>query len=115
MRILYLQRPALILLCLSTYLTSFDALKRFPRDLGKLPVYRERTNSDLAPKQYPSLKMTPALKLCATFFLGIASATIFWNSGRQFETVDSIPKQYFKEQKTIEGQVVKVTDGDTIR
>ena len=76
---------------------------------------KERTNSDLAPKQYPSLKMTPALKLCATFFLGVASATIFWNSGRQFETVDSIPMQYFKEQKTIQGQVIKVTDGDTLR
>ena len=59
--------------------------------------------------------MTPSLKLFSTFLLGLASATLYWNAGRQFETVDTIPSQYFKEQKTIEGEVVKVNDGDTFR
>ena len=76
---------------------------------------REVISLNLAPKQYPSLKMTPALKLVSTLLVALASATVYWNTGRQFETVDSIPSQYFKEKKTIEGEVVRVTDGDTIR
>eukprot|EP00596_Hydrurales_sp_CCMP1899_P004350 CAMPEP_0119039160 /NCGR_PEP_ID=MMETSP1177-20130426/8520_1 /TAXON_ID=2985 /ORGANISM="Ochromonas sp, Strain CCMP1899" /LENGTH=236 /DNA_ID=CAMNT_0007002707 /DNA_START=167 /DNA_END=877 /DNA_ORIENTATION=+ len=59
--------------------------------------------------------MPPALKLGGAFLVGLASATIFWNTGRLYETVDSIPKQYFKEQKTITGEVVKINDGDTFR
>jgi hypothetical protein len=93
------------------------ALKRSPQ---RIPVQRFRTNRDkfdsqLAPKQYPSLNMTPALKLVSMFLIGVASATVYWNNGRQFETVDSIPSQYFKEKQTIKGSVVRVTDGDTFR
>lgn len=103
------------LLCLVICFTRFNALKKFQRVQYKFPLTREKSNSDLAPKQYPSMNMTPSLKLFTTFLLGLASATLYWNAGRQFETVDTIPSQYFKEQKTIEGEVVKVNDGDTFR
>ena len=59
--------------------------------------------------------MTPALKLVATFLIGVASAAVFLNSNSQFQTVDDIPAQYFKEKKSISGQVKRVTDGDTFR
>lgn len=59
--------------------------------------------------------MTPALKIVTTFLIGVAGATVFWNSGRQFQTVDDIPAQYFKEKKSISGEVKRVTDGDTFR
>ena len=92
-----------------------QSFKATVHPLQKLASKRARISLDLVPKQYPSLKMTPALKLVSTLLVALASATVYWNTGRQFETVDSIPSQYFKEKRTIEGEVVRVTDGDTIR
>ena len=92
-----------------------QSFKTAVHPLHKLTSKRARISLNLAPKQYPSLKMTPALKLVSTLLVALASATVYWNTGRQFETVDNIPSQYFKEKRTIEGEVVRVTDGDTIR
>ena len=107
----------LILLSLlhSSLFNGAHSFKTAVHPLQKLTSKRARISLDLVPKQYPSLKMTPALKLVSTLLVALASATVYWNAGRQFETVDSIPSQYFKEKRTIEGEVVRVTDGDTIR
>jgi hypothetical protein len=104
-------------LVLATLCIAFcgQALNSPPRPLRKFQSNSGRLRSQLAPKEYPSLRMTPALKLVATFLIGVASATVFWNSNSQFQTVDDIPAQYFKEKKSISGQVKRVSDGDTFR
>lgn len=104
-----------LLLIHSSFFLRVQSFEKAAHPLHKLTSKRARISLNLAPKQYPSLKMTPALKLVSTLLVALASATVYWNTGRQFETVDSIPNQYFKEKKTIEGEVVRVTDGDTIR
>jgi hypothetical protein len=104
------------LLIILNFSTSFHSLKKSnPRFIKVSQLFQEKGKADMKPKEYPSLKMTPALKLGGAFLVGLASATIFWNTGRLYETADSIPKQYFKEQQTITGEVVKITDGDTFR
>jgi hypothetical protein len=104
-----------LLLINSSFFLGVQSFEKAAHPLRKLTANRARISLNLAPKQYPSLKMTPALKLVSTLLVALASATVYWNTGRQFETVESIPNQYFKEKKTIEGEVVRVTDGDTIR
>jgi hypothetical protein len=104
-----------LLLLHSSFFLGVQSFEKAAYPLRKLTSKRARISLNLAPKQYPSLKMTPALKLVSTLLVALASATVYWNTGRQFETVESIPNQYFKEKKTIEGEVVRVTDGDTIR
>ena len=107
----------LITLVLATLSIAFcgQALNNPPRPIRKFQSNSGKLRSQLAPKEYPSLRMTPALKIVATFLIGVASATVFWNSNSQFQTVDDIPAQYFKEKKSISCQVKRVTDGDTFR
>lgn len=62
------------------------------------------------------MKFGSPLGLGASMLVGLTSAGIFWNSGSTiFDTVNDIPKTYFKENKVISASVVKITDGDTIR
>ena len=107
----------LVTLVLATLSITFrgQALNNPPQPFRKFQSNSGKLRSHLAPKEYPSLRMTPALKLVATFLIGVASAAVFLNSNSQFQTVDDIPAQYFKEKKSISGQVKRVTDGDTFR
>jgi len=49
------------------------------------------------------------------FGFGIDSGVNFGDKSGIFMTANDIPKQYYKNKRTLYGQVVKVVDGDTIR
>lgn len=62
-------------------------------------------------------KVVPKINFVLIFsgFIMAIVLNIFMSATQLYETAIDIPSNYFKEQKTISGIVVKVTDGDTYR
>jgi endonuclease YncB( thermonuclease family) len=60
--------------------------------------------------------MSPAMKIATGLAIGVSAVSILLSGGDgRFETIDDIPSAYFKSKTSIDGEVIKVSDGDTFR
>mmetsp|Transcript_20225 Transcript_20225/g.20333 ORF Transcript_20225/g.20333 Transcript_20225/m.20333 type:complete len:252 (+) Transcript_20225:46-801(+) len=96
----HLNKVALIILALN--LKSSALLERYSKSNRK--PYVKMSDSD----KFMSRAAIAGGGILAAIFIG---GPMF----NRFETASDIPGNYFKEQKTVTGKVVKVSDGDTFR
>lgn len=72
---------------------------------------RNVSRKDLSPNRNGNI-----IKLIATFTAGILTASFFFSAqGSLYNTASDIPRVLVQQRTTIEGTVLKVIDGDTMR